>query len=122
MARTNQKMKNSNTILFSSLIYVILFIAYIAFSNGSPIWHKLYYAINYSIVAVAFLYIGSIQVFKGRKAFYYSISLFNFSVLLYNIIDWDLQFVMNYWLCLAFCIIALSTFLIGLLYDRKTAR
>lgn len=125
----------SNFTFISSLVYVMLLIVYVAFSDGSTAYRNLYFFnVNY-IIGTLFLYLSGLKIVKcrpilsssmtlkkGRLAFFLSVAILNYAMIGYNLIDWNSQFIMNYWVCLVFCILALLTFLTGIIYDRKAKR
>lgn len=119
----------------SSLAYVVLLIFYMTFSNSSAAFHKLYFMATNYIIGTLFLFISGLKINrfklyfnspftlkKGRLTFFLSVAALNYSIIIYNIIDWQSRFRMDYWLVMCFCLFAVLTFVIGWYYDRKDKR
>lgn len=106
----------------ATMIYVPLLIFYMSASDGSLIFHKLYFFNEKLYMLLLLVSIGLNDYKRSRRILFFSVSLINLAVILYILLDWDEALVYNFWVVFSLCLFSLLTLTIPFIYDRNAKK
>lgn len=101
---------------------VLILLLFMGYSNGSALTDAVYFVNQDMAIGLFALGCGISEIRRGRRAFFLSLSVFQFIRTAYSSVDYRGEYAINIYLALAMCICVITIFLIGFFYDRKIKR